>query len=147
MAHVRQSIRENIETTLTGLSTTGSRLFASRVYPIASANLPGLAIYTSDENTEYVTMGSDRTQFRRLSVNVEVYVQGNAGYDDSLDTICSEIEVALYSDLTRGGYAKDTKITAMDAEFSGDGDQPVARATLRVEVEYATQESDPTTAV
>jgi hypothetical protein len=92
-------------------------------------------------------MGSDRTQFRRLSVNVEAYVQGNTGYDDSLDTICSEIEVALYSDLTRGGYAKDTKITAMDAEFSGDGDQPVARATLRVEVEYATQESDPTTAV
>lgn len=147
MAHVRQLIRENIETTLTGLTTTGSRVFVSRVYPIAADNLPGLAIYSSDESTEYVTTGLPRTQLRTLSINVEAYVRGNSNYDDSLDTICSEVEVALYTDGTRGGYAKDTKITAMDSEFSGDGDQPVARATLRVEVEYATKENDVTTAV
>ncbi len=147
MPHVRQSIRENIETTLTGLTTTGSRVFASRVYPIAADNLPGLAIYTSDENSEYATVGLPRTQIRTLSVTVEAYVRGNSNYDDSLDTICSEIEVALYTDLTRGGYAKDTKVTAMDAEFSGEGDQPVARATLRIQVEYVTKENDPTTAV
>lgn len=147
MPHVRQSIRENIETTLTGLTTTGSRVFASRVYPIAADNLPGLAIYTSDENSEYATVGLPRTQIRTLSVTVEAYVRGNSNYDDSLDTICSEIEIALYTDLTRGGHAKDTKVTAMDAEFSGEGDQPVARATLRVQVEYVTKENDPTTAV
>jgi len=147
MAHVRQLIRENIETTLTGLTTTGSRVFVSRVYPIAADNLPGLALYTMDESSEYTTTGLPRTVMRQLSVNVEAYVRGNTNYDDSLDTICSEIEVALYTDLTRGGYAKDTKVTSMDSEFSGEGDQPVARATLRVEVVYATKENDPTTAV
>jgi hypothetical protein len=147
MPHVRQSIRENVETTLTGLTTTGSRVYASRVFPLAADKLPGLAIYSSDESTEYVTTGLPRTQLRTLSINVEAYVRGNSNYDDSLDTICSEIEAALYTDGTRGGYAKDTKITAMDSEFSGDGDQPVARATLRVEVEYATKENDVTTAV
>lgn len=147
MPHVRQSIRENVETTLTGLTTTGSRVYASRVFPLAADKLPGLAIYSSDESTEYVTTGLPRTQLRTLSINVEAYVRGTSNYDDSLDTICSEIEAALYTDGTRGGYAKDTKITAMDSEFSGDGDQPVARATLRVEVEYATKENDVTTAV
>lgn len=147
MPHVRQSIRENVETTLTGLTTTGSRVYASRVFPLAADKLPGLAIYSSDESTEYVTTGLPRTQLRTLSINVEAYVRGSSNYDDSLDTICSEIEAALYTDGTRGGYAKDTKITAMDSEFSGDGDQPVARATLRVEVEYATKENDVTTAV
>jgi hypothetical protein len=53
-----------------------------------------------------------------------------------------EIEEALYADLTRGGNAKDTRITAFDSDFSGDGDQPVARATLTVEVDYVTLEND-----
>ena len=147
MPHVRQSIRDNIKTTLTGLTTTGSRVYVSRVYPLTDDNLPGLAIYTADESDEYAVMGPPRMIFRTLNVNVEAYVRGNSAYDNQIDTICSEIEVALATDTTRGGYAKDTKVLSMDAEFSGDGDQPVARATLRVQVMYATKENNPTTAV
>ena len=77
----------------------------------------------------------------------KVLVKGHSNYDDTLDTICVEIEEALYTDLTRGGYAKDTNITNMDAEFSGEGDQPVARATLTLDITYATKENDVETAV
>ena len=92
-------------------------------------------------------MGRPRTQIRRLSVAIEIYVKGVSNYDDTLDTICVEVEEALATDITRGGNAKDTNVLTMDAEFSGDGDQPVARATLTVEVFYNTKENDVETAV
>lgn len=142
MAHVRKLIRDDIETTLTGLATTGSNVYQTRVYPIAEDRLPGLAIYTSTEATDYATITPPRTQVRTLSVSVDVYAKAVTAYDDLLDAACVEIEEALYTDRTRGGNAKDTRIIAFDSDFSGDGDQPVARATLTVEVDYVTIEND-----
>ena len=49
MAHLRKQIRDNFVTALTSLSTTGSRVYASRVYPMAAANLPGLCVYAKSE--------------------------------------------------------------------------------------------------
>ena len=142
MAHVRKLIRDDIETTLTGLATTGANVYQTRVYPIAEDRLPGLAIYTSSEATDYATITPPRTQLRTLSVSVDVYAKAVTAYDDLLDAACVEIEEALYTDRTRGGNAKDTRIIAFDSDFSGDGDQPVARATLTVEVDYVTIEND-----
>lgn len=142
MAHVRKLIRDDIETTLTGLATTGANVYQTRVYPIAEDRLPGLAIYTSSEATDYATITPPRTQVRVLTVSVDVYVKASTAYDDTLDAACVEIEEALYTDRTRGGNAKDTRITAFDSDFSGDSDQPVARATLTVEVDYVTLEDN-----
>lgn len=147
MAHVRKLIRDNITTTLTGLTTTGTNVYQTRVYPLAEDKLPGLAIYTASESTEYATINPPRTQIRTLTVNIELYVKGLTGYDNDLDQISTEIEEALYTDLTRGGYAKETRITAFDADFSGEGDQPVAYATITVEVDYMTLENDVETSV
>ena len=49
--HVRQQIRERIGTTLTGLTTTGSNVFESRVYPLEDSKLPALIIYTKSEES------------------------------------------------------------------------------------------------
>jgi len=39
--HVRQQIRERLATDLTGLTTTGRRVYQSRVYSLEDGNLPG----------------------------------------------------------------------------------------------------------
>lgn len=146
MAHVRQQIRSNIISTLTGLTTTGSRVYQTRVYPIAANKLPGLAIYTDTEEIETVTISPPRTQMRALTVTVEAYVKATTGYDNTLDTIAKEVEEALAADLTRNGLAKDTLVTGFEADFAGDGDQPVATGRISVRVEYATLENDVETA-
>lgn len=143
MAHIRKLIRDNIETALTGLATTNGRVYRTRVYPIAEDRLPGLAIYTREESTDYATITRPRTQMRNLVVSVEIYVKGQSDYDDELDQIALEVEEALYTDLTRGGYAKDTQVISFDCDFSGDGDQPVARATMQISVDYVTLENNP----
>ena len=48
---------------------------------------------------------------------VEAYVKGTTGVDDTLDTIAVEVEEALTTDITRGGNAKDTKVTAFEASY------------------------------
>lgn len=147
MAHVRKLIRDDITTTLTGLTVTGSNVFQTRFYALGEAKLPALCIYTKNEDTSYETLRSPRTQMRTLSVSVEAYVKGTANLDDTLDEISVEIEEALATDLTRGGYAKDTRITSMQTEFSAEGEQPIGVAIFTVEVIYATLENNIETAV
>ena len=147
MAHIRKLIRDNITTALTGLTTTGTNVYQTRVYPLAESKLPGIAIYTKSEDVEYQTITTPRAQERVLLVAVEAYVKALANYDDTLDTIAEEVEAALYTDLTRGGYAKDTRVISFDSQFSGDADQPVAYATFTVEVDYFTAENDAGTAI
>lgn len=147
MAHVRKSIRDNVTTTLTGLATTGSNVYQTRFYPLAEVKLAGLCIYTNSEDVEHTTLSLPRTQMRSLEVMVEAYVKGTTDIDDTLDAIGVEISEALAADVTRGGYAKDTKVTRFEATYAGEGDQPVGVGSFTVEVLYATLENDIETAV
>lgn len=144
MAHIRKLIRDQIATQLTGLSTTGGRVYTSRVYPMGNNKLPGIVIYTDNESAEYATIGLPRTIIRTLTVNVEIYVKGVSSYDDDIDQITAEIDAAIYSDVTLNGYAKDTKITGYVVQYIGEGDQPVGTAILNLEVTYTTTEGSPT---
>jgi hypothetical protein len=147
MSHVRQQIRDDIVTTLTGLTTTGSNVFRSRIFPLEETNLPALCIYTKSETSEYDTIGLPRSVNRVLDVAVEAYVKGVSNYDNTLDTIAVEVEEAIAADVTLGNLAKDAQITAFEADFAGDGEQPVAVGRFTVTVEYRTVENDVETAV
>lgn len=146
MSHVRQQIRDDIVTTLTWLVTTGSNVFRSRIFPLEQTNLPALCIYTKSETSEYDTIGLPRSVNRILDVAVEAYVKGVSNYDNTLDTIAVEVEEAIAADVTLGGVAKDAQITAFEADFAGDGEQPVAVGRFTVTVEYRTVENDVETA-
>ena len=146
MSHVRQQIRDDIVATLTGLATTGSNVFRSRIFPLEQTNLPALVIYSKSETSEYDTIGLPRSINRVLDVAVEAYVKGVSNYDNTLDTIAVEVEEAIAADVTLGGLAKDAQITAFEADFAGDGEQPVAVGRFTITVEYRTVENDVETA-
>ena len=55
--HIRQQIRERVGTTLTGLTTTVSNVFKSRVYNLEDSKLPAIIIYTKSEDSELLEMG------------------------------------------------------------------------------------------
>lgn len=143
MAHARQTIREQVATTLTGLTTTGSNVFQSRVYPLQDSNLPALLIYTKEESSEIITMGGTRALDRELTLAVELYVKSNANSDDTIDTIADEIESAIGADTTLNNKAKDVFLISTDINYVGEGENPVAVATLNFLVNYCTDEDDP----
>jgi len=142
MSHLRKQIRDNIITTVTGLATTSTRVYASRVYPLASDKMPGLCVYTNTEEIEFSTLNRPRIQTRTLEVLIEAYALAISGLDDTLDQICLEVEEALDTDVTRGGKAKETKVTSIETEFSGDGEKPAGIARITVAVTYQCREND-----
>jgi hypothetical protein len=136
MAHFRQQIRERVATTLTGLTTTGSNVFQSRVYPIEESKLPCLLIYTKDETSEPLAMSPPRSIEKILSLVVEAYVKANNNFDDTIDTICKEVEEALYADRLINNLAKDSFLTNTEINFNSDGDNPVGIVVMTFEIAY-----------
>lgn len=147
MSHVRQQLRERAATTLTGLSTTGSKVYQSRIYPLGNSNLPGLLIYTKSEDSEAVTMSGARTLLRNLSLVIEGYVKAVSNYDDTVDTIAKEVETAMGNDVTLNGLAKNSYLESTEIQYDGEGEKPVAVVSLTYSVEYMTKENAPQTAV
>ena len=143
MAHAIQTIREQVGTTLTGLTTTGSNVFQSRVYPLQESNLPALLIYTKEESSEAIVMGSNRVIERELTLAVEAYVKTNTNSDDTIDTIAEEVETAIGADSTLNNKAKDVFLVSTDINYVGEGENPVAVATLNFLVSYCTDETNP----
>ena len=137
MAHQRKRIRDQVETTLTGLVTTGSNVFVSRVYPFEAADLPGLIIYTPEEESEPASMGGDTE--RHLSLVVEGHVKATTGtIDDSADTIAEEVEAAIDADRTLNGTALFIYLESTEIEFNAESEKPVAVIKMTFNIEYHT---------
>ena len=145
--HIRQQIREYIGTTLTGLSTTGSNVYESRVYPLENARLPALIIYTKSETSEPIVIGTDRVMSRELAVVVEGYAKATSDFDDTIDTISKEVEQAIAADRTLDGKAKDTYLESTEIEFNGEGEKPLGYVSLTFLTNYYVKETNPDVAV
>ena len=145
--HLRRQIRERAATTLTGLTTTGSNVFQSRVYPMESAGLPGLCIYTTEETVEMQSMGGTRHVSRDLTLIVEGYATDSANVDDTLDQIGKEIEVAMSGDITLNDLAQDSYLSSVEITLSGDGSTGIGKITHSYTVVYQNAENAPDAAL
>jgi hypothetical protein len=145
--HIRQQIREKFGTTLTGLTTTGSNVFESRVYPLENASLPALIIYTKSETSEPIVIGTQRLMSRELSVVVEGYAKATSNFDDTIDTISKEVEAAIAADRTLNGLAKDTYLESTEIEFNSEGEKPLGYVSLTFLTNYYVKENAPDVAV
>ena len=145
--HLRRQIRERAATTLTGLTTTGSNVFQSRVYPMESAGLPGLCIYTTEENVEMQSMGGTRHVSRDLTLIVEGYATDSANVDDTLDQIGKEVEIAMSGDIKLNNLAQDSYLSSVEITLSGDGSTGIGKITHSYIVVYQNAENAPDSAL
>lgn len=144
MAHVRKQIRVAAAAAVTGLPTTGSRVFPNRIYNLEAVNLPALAVYTLEEGSERVAMGG-RLQ-RTLQLRIDAYAKANEDLDDLIDQIAAEIEPVLAGN-TLGGLIKRITLTNTRIGLFGEGQTLMGRGEFTFEVLYWTLESNPETAI
>lgn len=126
--HVRQQLREAVATAVTGLTTTSTRVFQSRVYPLQTSELPCLVITTDGDQAENLTVHNPVQQQRATQIRIEAYARATTTLDDTLDTICKEVEAAIAnasSSTVKGAMYGGTQI---DIEILGD--QPVGKAIM-----------------
>ena len=147
MTHVRQQIRERVGTVVTGLSTTGSNVFQSRVYPLQDVNLPALLVYSTTEDSEADVIGTALSTNRIVNIVIEGYVKATTDFDDTVDTICEEVETALANDRTLNGLAKFSQLTGTEINYNGEGETPVGVVTLTYQVQYRTATNAPNVAL
>jgi len=146
MAHLRQSIRERVAADVTGLTTCGTNVFQTRLYPVESASLPCLLVYTTSEESEVTEMASPRPMFRTLNVVVQGIVSATQP-DDTLDLISKEVEVALAGDVSINSLASNSYLSSTEIEINADGSKPVGIVMLNYVVEYRNLDNNPESAI
>jgi hypothetical protein len=145
--HLRAQIRAAIVATLAGLPTTGARVFASRVYPLERADLPGLLVFVRGEASAATTLPAPRVMQRTLRIQVVAVARGNANVDATLDQICLEVETQLAMPCAAlAGLAKHITLSATEIDVSGETEKPIGNAAMSYDVEYIAAENTPTMA-
>ena len=146
MAHLRQSIRERVGTDVTGLSTTGSNVFQTRLYPVEAGSLPSLLVYSTSEESEVTEMATPRRLTRLLNVVIQGVVSATQP-DDTLDLISKEVEVAMAGDRSINSLANDSYLSSTEIEINAEGAKPIGIVRLNYVVEYRNLDNNPETAI
>lgn len=146
--HVRQQIREAVATALTGLTTTGARVFQSRTRPLAESDLPCLRIDTNDERVVEMSPMSGGPMAREIDVVVSGVAMATANLDDTLDTIAAEVEtVLLGGSQSLSGKAKAIVLNRLGVELDDSAQKPVGVMRLEFTITTLTAKGSPTTAL
>lgn len=136
--HVRKQLRDAVVSALTGLATTGTNVFGSRVRPLEDSAIPGLLVFLTDEDSQDVTVSDPVLQERLQEVRVEGYAKADTALDDTLDQIAKEVEVALSATLTIGGKKILLGYDGCSAELDEKGEEPTGSITLRFKAQVYT---------
>ena len=138
MATKRESIMQALFTALTGTTGVSTRIYRSRVEPVARAESPALVLEpvsnTVEQNTCLPTL--DHTLTFRVVVIVRATVP-----DQTADPIIESLHAKIVADLTLGGLAID--VQPGPTEFTLEqADTPVGVIYCTYRVLYRTSVSD-----
>jgi len=146
MTHVRTQIREAAATTLTGLTTTGTSVFKSRVYPLQPADLPALIVATGSEDLALANIGAAPSQLREVDLIISGIARGGTDVDLEMDQIAAEVETAL-TRASFSGLVKSCELRNLEPEMSGEGDAEHGVIEMTFAVQYVTPINAPETAL
>lgn len=147
--HLRKQIRDALVTAVTGLTTTGARVYKGRAYAVESQDLPCLLVYTGGETVSNRSLPTPRLQDREVEFVVEALATAvDSSLDDSLDLICKEVEVAL-ADNSFSGKSKGTGLKRVGAAeiVGGDSAKPIGAKRMVWGVHYAVRSNAPDTSI
>jgi hypothetical protein len=134
MTTKRERVLAAVRTALTGTDGVGTRIYRSRVEPMARAESPAIVVEpvndTAQQNTSLPTLDWS------LTVRVSVIVRGSIP-DQLADPIVESLHAKLMADLTLGGYAIDVQPQAVAFEIV-EADQPAGVISCQYLIRYRT---------
>ena len=138
MTTKRESILADIASNLAGTVQVGSRIYRSRVEPLARGESPAIVIEPTGDNPEY-SLRLDRLDWS-LTVRVAIIVRSSVP-DQAADPIVEDVHSKMMNDLTAGGYALDVEPRSVSFEMV-EADQPAGVISMEYLVRYRTQLGD-----
>ncbi len=134
--HKRTQIKNAVVTVLTGLTTTGTNVFPSRVHAMPAKHLPGLLVYFDEENSEPGETGPNRSLDRELSLIIEGQAKSGDDIDDISDSIAEEVEAEMNIDRYFSGLALESFLASTDFNFSGEGRRRAGSIKMTYKIFY-----------
>ena len=138
----RETILAAVRTALTGTTGVSTRIYRSRVEPMARAESPAIVVEpvsdTAEQNTSLPTLDWS------LTVRVAVIVRG-AIPDQVADPIVESLHSRLMADLTLSGYAIDIQPQGVNFEMV-EADQPAGVISCDYLIRYRTSVTNLATA-
>jgi len=134
----REQVLTAIRTALTGTTGVGTRIYRSRVEPLARQESPAIVVEPVSDLAEQNT-SLPRLDWS-LTVRIAVIVRGMVP-DQLADPIVSDMHSKLMADLTLGGYAIDVQPQSVSFDFV-EADQPGGVIACDYLVRYRTSVTD-----
>lgn len=138
MTTKREQVLSAIRTALTGTTGVGTRIYRSRVEPLARQESPAIVVEpisdSAEQNTALPTLDWS------LTVRVAVIVRGEIP-DQLADPIVEDAHGKIMADLTLGGYAIDVQPINVNFELQ-EADQPAGVIMMDYLVRYRTSVTD-----
>lgn len=138
MATKRETILAAIKTALTGTTGVGTRIYRSRVEPMARAESPAIVVEPITDNPVQNT--SLPTLDWTLRVRINVIVRATVA-DEAADPVIESMHSRLMSDLTLGGLAIDIQPAQTTFNFF-EADQPAGVVFCEYDVRYRSEVAD-----
>lgn len=142
--HLHKQIRGALVTKLTGLTTSGARVYANRLMAMADANLPGLRIMLDEERATPLTVHAPHVLERELTLAVECCAKAASALDDTLDLMSKEVEIALASGITVGSATLIPVYAGMNFDDE-QLDKPIGVKRLTFNLTFAAMNNAPDT--
>lgn len=150
---VRENIFANIKTAIEGITVVNH--YANDITNVQrwkqngnSLNVTPAVIVKAGPETKSPARSYNLTDCK-LTVMLDLWYReaetSTADTETALNSLLGDIEKALVADITRGGYARDTKITSIVPFETVEG-EPFAGLAIELEIDYANKQNDPYTA-
>lgn len=141
-SHLHKQIRDALVTKLTGLTTSGSRVYANRLQPLPDALSPTLLVTLDEEKASDLTFGNPPMLERELTAVVTAVAKATSALDDTLDLMSQEVEVALAAGITVGSKTLYPIYSGMSFDDE-QGDKPVGAKRMTFTVVFSAMSNAP----
>lgn len=138
MTTKRESILADIASSLAGTVQVGSRIYRSRVEPLARGESPAIVVEPGGDDPEF-SVRLDRLDWS-LTVRISIIVR-SAIPDQAADPIVEDVHSKIMNDYTAGGYAIDIEPGTVNFELV-EADQPAGVISMLYRVRYRTTLGD-----
>jgi hypothetical protein len=132
-----------------GATSAGARVYTSRFWPLARAELPAMRVYADDERIERVGIDYPWLQQHSLLVLVDAFVVASADLDDAMHNLVESTLGVLFGTQAAAQLSPlvgcDMQAAGIEREVEQLGGADVGRVRLTLQINFHTASNAPGT--
>lgn len=140
MALAAQQVVAELVSRLTPVAATAGRVYPSRTWPLADADLPAWLVYVASESVEQVGLDGDLHQ-HTPTIACRAVTAATADLDQALNALAAVGLAALFAAPRPWGL----RLAGINRTTASQGESRLGFVTLLVECEYYANASAPET--